>query len=250
MQLYTDMGEYRRASYFWEMKTKYSSEQQEEIPSDFSDRQEIASKDDGARRQIDLQTYSELFVGREDTYVREISHEGKQRATEQIMEPITDEVILQHLEGKAILGTYVQRPNSTAKYVVFDLDISKKILLQYSYGSDKFASYKQKAAEYAGKLCRVLKKMGMTGYVEDTGYRGYHVWVFFTEWIPVRYLNRFTDCVKKELKETEDDIVMEVFPNNGRVRQGKCGQSIKLPLGVHIRTGNRSFFLDRQYQTV
>lgn len=250
MQLYTDMGEYRRASYFWEMKTKYSREQQEEIPSDFSDRQEIVSKNDRAEVRIDLQTYSELFVGREDTYVREISHEGKQRATEQIMEPITDEVILQHLEGKAILGTYVQRPNSTAKYVVFDLDISKKILLQYSYGSDKFASYKQKAAEYAGKLCRVLKKMGMTGYVEDTGYRGYHVWVFFTEWIPVRYLNQFTDCVKKELKETEDDIVMEVFPNNARVRQGKCGQSIKLPLGVHIRTGNRSFFLDRQFQPV
>lgn len=80
--------------------------------------------------------------------------------------------------------------------------------------------------------------------MEDTGFRGYHVWVFFTEWIPVRYINQFTDCVQKELEAEEEDIVLEIFPNNIRVRQGKCGQRIKLPLGIHIRTGQQSFFLD------
>lgn len=92
--------------------------------------------------------------------------------------------------------------------------------------------------------------MGLKGYAEDTGFRGYHVWVFFTEWIPVRYLNQFTDCVQKELKEKDNDIVMEIFPNNARIRQGKCGQKIKLPLGIHIRTGNRSFFIDEQFSPV
>ena len=92
--------------------------------------------------------------------------------------------------------------------------------------------------------------MGVTGYIEDSGFRGYHVWVFFTEWIPVRYLNQFTDCVIKEWNGIQDDIVLEVFPDSSRIRPGKFGQRVKLPLGIHIRTGSRSFFLDEQFHTV
>lgn len=268
MQLYTDMGEYRKASYFWEIKAKYAQDQNKAVPTGVGINPETASvQEEGEADQrkrssledkgntkgaehIDIQEYMELFAGREDTYAKEITTKEKQRSSEQVLEPLTEEVIRRHLTGTEILETYVQRPNSTAKYVVFDIDISKKILLQYSYGGPEFAAYKQKAADCAGQVCRILKQMGLKGYAEDTGFRGYHVWVFFTEWIPVRYLNQFTDCVQKELKEKDNDIVMEIFPNNARIRQGKCGQKIKLPLGIHIRTGNRSFFIDEQFSPV
>ena len=170
--------------------------------------------------------------------------------SEQVPEPLTEDVVRRHAAGDIIVGTYVQRPNSTAKYVVFDIDISKKILLQHDYGSPEFAAYKQNAAEYTAQLCRVLRRMGMTGYAEDSGFRGYHVWVFFDSWIPVRYINQFTDCVQKELGECSDGITVELFPNNARVRAGKPGQKIRLPLGVHIRTGNRSYFVDEAFHPV
>lgn len=253
MQLYTDLGAYRKAAYFWEIRAKYAQEKPGKISETILNAVKPEMKEKEGREStvlpdsIDIQDYSDLFVGREDTYVKESLENGNHRTTEQMLEPLTDEAIRQNLSGKVILGTYVQRPNGTSKYVVFDIDISKKILIQYSYESAEFDEYKQKAAEYAGKVCRILKRMGLTGYVEDSGFRGYHVWIFFTEWIPVRYLNQLEDCVQKELGDMGDDIVMELFPNRTKLRQGKCGQKIKLPLGIHIRTGNRSFFVDEQF---
>ena len=244
MQLYTDMGEYEKASCFWEMKVRYSQKSSVDSWADDRKALDMTNLTDNSKAKMDIQEYMELFAGREDIYAVEMPGPGGKRIAEQVMEPLTEEVIRRHLAGEMTVESYVQRPNSTAKYTVFDIDISKRILLQYSYGSAEFTAYKQKAAGFARQLCKVLRRIGLTGYVEDTGFRGYHVWVFFTEWIPVRYINQFTDCVQKELEEEEEDIVLEIFPNNIRVRQGKCGQRIKLPLGIHIRTGQQSFFLD------
>lgn len=238
------MGEYEKASCFWEMKVRYSQKSSVDSWADDRKALDMTNLTDNSKAKIDIQEYMELFAGREDTYAVEMPGPGGKRIAEQVMEPLTEEIIRRHLAGEMTVESYVQRPNSTAKYTVFDIDISKRILLQYSYGSAEFTAYKQKAAGFARQLCKVLRRIGLTGYVEDTGFRGYHVWVFFTEWIPVRYINQFTDCVQKELEEEEEDIVLEIFPNNIRVRQGKCGQRIKLPLGIHIRTGQQSFFLD------
>lgn len=261
MQLYTDLGAYGKASYFWEKKREYAGKAQIEIPEATITATEIpveetgktmtaAKEDSNILAEVNIQDYMDLFVGREDTYARETCGAGNKRMSEQVPEPLTEEMIRQHLSGDVILGTYVQRPNGTSKYVVFDIDISKKILLQYDYGSSEFNAYKQNAAEYASKLCKILHRMGMTGYIEDSGFRGYHVWVFFTGWIPVRYINRFTECVQKELGDSGDGITMEVFPNSARIRAGKFGQKIRLPLGVHIRTGNRSYFIDVQFRPI
>ena len=265
MQLYTDLGAYGKASYFWEKKTEYAGKAQTEIPEAAVSATEnhveatggkteqtmtAAKEGSGIPAEVSIQDYMDLFVGREDTYARETYGSGNKRMSEQVPEPLTEEMIRQHLSGDVILGTYVQRPNGTSKYVVFDIDISKKILLQYAYGSSEFNAYKQNAAEHASKLCKILQRMGMTGYIEDSGFRGYHVWVFFTGWIPVRYINRFTECVQKELGDSGDGITMEVFPNSARIRTGKFGQKIRLPLGVHIRTGNRSYFVDVQFRPI
>lgn len=259
MQLYTDLGSYRSAAYFWEEKSKYIQNHSEDTYSEMAklavNAENMSETAEGKQAeikkhqiisQIRIPEYMDLFVGREDIYAKELVMNGNQRGTEQILEPLTEDVISRHLSGEMILDTYVQRPNGTSKYIVFDVDISKKILLQHPYGSGEFAVYKEKAAEVSAHILDILRKMGLMGYLEDTGYRGYHVWVFFTEWIPVRYLNQFTDCVQKELRIIHEDIVLEIFPNSARIRQGKTGQKLKLPLGVHIRTGKRSFFFDEQ----
>lgn len=265
MQLYTDLGAYGKAFYFWEKKTEYAGKAQIEVPEAAITATEISAEETGEKTgesmtaakedsnipaEVSIQDYMDLFVGREDTYARETYGSGNKRMSEQVSEPLTEEMIRQHLSGDVILETYVQRSNGTSKYVVFDIDISKKILLQYDYGSLEFNAHKQNAAEHASKLCKILQRMGMIGYIEDSGFRGYHVWVFFTGWIPVRYINRFTECVQKELGDSGDGITMEVFPNSARIRAGKFGQKIRLPLGVHIRTGNRSYFVDVQLRPI
>lgn len=70
------------------------------------------------------------------------------------------------------------------------------------------------------------------------------------KWIPIRYINRLSEYVQKEAGAAENDIVLEIFPNNVKLCPGKNGQSIKLPLGIHILTGERSCFLDEEFQRI
>ena len=246
MQLYTDRGEYKKAAHFWDLKAKCGGKEEISIPE--TDVVNLGLSDE-ASLQISIQNYIDLFAGREDTYTKEILKNGKHQIMEHVMELLTEEIIRLHLDGKITAGTYVQRPNGTSKYMIFDVDISKRILLQFPYGSQEFSAYKQKAAEYTRILCRTLKSMGISGYIEDTGYRGYHIWVFFTEWIPIRYIHQLAEYAQKETN-AQEDILLEIFPNNIRIRQGKYGQVLRLPLGIHTITGNRSFFVNEEFQRI
>ncbi|MCD8148457.1 MAG: hypothetical protein LUE92_02615 [Clostridiales bacterium] len=190
MQLYTDMGCYNKAAHFWELMSR-----EEEAPTApvLSDTMKEASEENF--KDVNVHTYFETFVGRDDVYVREgLSGDGK-RASEPVLEPLTEELVRGHLAGKEILGTYIQRQNATAKYLVIDVDISKKMLLQYAYDSEEFHACKKKAADTAQEIRKILKHLGLKTYLEDTGFRGYHVWLFFEEWIPVRYINLLSDYV-------------------------------------------------------
>jgi hypothetical protein len=40
------------------------------------------------------------------------------------------------------------------------------------------------------------------------------------------------------------NIALELYPKQGRLEQGQIGNLIKLPLGIHLRTGRRAWILD------
>lgn len=88
MQLYTDLGAYRKAAYFWEIRAKYAQEKPGKISETISNAVKPGMKDKEGREStalpdsIDIQDYSDLFVGREDTYVKESLENGKHRTTE------------------------------------------------------------------------------------------------------------------------------------------------------------------------
>lgn len=157
---------------------------------------------------------------------------------------MTETVVGEHLEGKKTVGTYLQRPNSTVKFIVVDVDVSKKILLQYDRKSEEFRTYLGKALKAANDIRNIYHRFGLEGYIEYSGNRGYHVWLLFTEWIPVRYANMFCDVVAQKLSLQDEDITLEFFPNKTRIKAGKYGQALKLPFGVHSKTNERSYFLD------
>ena len=159
------------------------------------------------------------------------------------MRPLTEQTLKDHLLGKVTVDTYVQRPNATVHFLVIDVDISRHILIQHERKSDEFKTYLQRALDVAQEVCKVLRQMGLTGYIEYSGNRGYHVWLFFAEWIQTRYANMLSDIIEKKLKK-ENDISVEFFPNKTRLKAGKFGQVIKLPYGIHGKTGERSYFLD------
>lgn len=248
MQCYTDLAAYDRAKYWLRKK-----EEMEQSASAISRLPLINSgRTDGSKpifTKMTAEKFRKVFVGREDAYAKEEYKNGMSRHSELQPLPLTEKEIAQHLNGEMTVGTYIQRPNGTVHYIVFDVDVSKSILLKHGQNSEMFQRYHRKAQQMALEICDILKKLGLKGYLEDSGNRGYHVWLFLTEWIPVRYANMFCEVVQEKIGTYENgEISLEFFPNKTRLKPGKFGQALKLPYGMHIRSGQRSFFLDDEMQ--
>ncbi len=242
IQDYTELQCLNKASRLMDRYQKLRSGEKSIIRPQMPDTAEHTTLDCEAKH-----LFYELFVGREDTYSE--GYMGQRRIVEQKNAPLTTEVLEEHLSGARTIGTYARRPNSTAKYLVLDIDISKKVLLKYEAGSPEFEQYMKICGNVTGEVTRILHRLGLKGYVEYSGYRGYHVWIFFTEWIPVRYVNALSQVLAQELSGIQrDEIVVEFFPDDRRMRPGKPGQNIKLPLGLNPRSGQTGYFLDDDFK--
>ncbi|WP_031556074.1 TOTE conflict system archaeo-eukaryotic primase domain-containing protein [Oribacterium sp. FC2011] len=58
-----------------------------------------------------------------------------------------------------------------------------------------------------------------------------------------------SDLIEQKLPQ-DNDISLEFFPNKTKLKNGKFGQVLKLPYGVHLNTGKRSYFLDDNFEPV
>lgn len=244
MQSYTDRGEYEKAS-CWMQRSEQLQNDAQMVPSESLIQISNDEKKVIVYNQTTAQKILQVFVGREDMFSKETLGYGGKRQMELQPIPLSEQRILEHLKGDITIGTYIQRPNSTVKYMVIDLDISKKIMLQVQRESIVFQTYLEQVLHYAVEIKKILKNLGICSYIEYSGCRGYHVWIFFTEWIPVRYVNMLADIIENKIKtKGEEEICIEFFPNKTRVKADKFGQVMKLPYGHHIRTGEQSHFLD------
>lgn len=243
IQIYSDLKQYHKAEKLMSGKKGLKSDVGSVRLDVSEEKAEIEMTSD------EVGEYMEFFVGREDLYTSDtLSREGKRKA-EEVLEPLTPDVVKKHLSGTETIGTFLQRSNATVKFLVVDIDISRKILLSQSDEEMK-KRYLEKAFHMAEELVKQLQHMGLQGHIELSGYRGYHVWIFFEEWIPVRYANLLSDVIAERLngKEADEDIQIEYFPNKTKVNKGRRGQCIKLPLGIHPVSGRRSLFLNEDFQ--
>lgn len=260
MQLYTDLNEYGNAQYWMEQAEKIKSRSdrfnailtKEHRTPDVTVGQALFSKNQNEGQivhtniKISEQTpllMLEAFAGRDDIYSIEMTVGEQRRKTELQETPLTEQQMEEHLRGERTIGTYIQRPNSTVRYIVWDIDISKQFILSHGNSGAEFEAGLRKAYRKALEIQKLLEEKGMHGYIEYSGFRGYHVWLILSEWIPVRFANMMTDVVD-EVLDTEDIINIECFPNKVRLKAGRFGQILKIPYGIHVRSGKRSCFID------
>ncbi len=236
MQLYSDADMYNTASVIAK-RLQDIREKTPVTPVRWSE-----TENTGEKIPQNINHFMNLFVGREDIYKEEKEYRGNRRFEEKLS-PLEENEVRLHMSGVKTLATYVQRNNATVHFMVFDIDISKKILLQVEYESEVFREYMKKAGRIAVDICSYLEKRGMKSYIEYSGYRGYHVWLFFDAWISVRYANMLEDIVLENI-EIPPDCTVEVIPNKTHLKPGKFGQAIKMPYGIHSKSGKRSRMLE------
>ncbi|HVC93849.1 MAG TPA: CRISPR-associated primase-polymerase type A1 [Pirellulales bacterium] len=186
-----------------------------------------------------------LFAGREDVHARQWSKPGGETGYTPIHEPLTPSVIKQHFNGQFTLGVYPVRLDGTVTFFALDLDIDKAAL-QRARGDTVFAQTLRDTLAVEGpRLAAVLGELGFAPLFENSGYKGRHFWVFLAEPAAaevVHLLGRM--LVAWQSPQLPRGLHIEFFPKQGSLKGKGLGNLIKLPLGIHRRTGKRSLFLD------
>lgn len=130
---------------------------------------------------LDLAKYRRLFVHRDDVFAQQQSS----GAYYPVRQPITDDDLIEHLDGIASYGTYTIRPeDQSVKYLVWDLDVMDDEALRTL--CEMIERFVLKAA---GGDREALKSL----LLESSGRKGHHVWLFLSEPLPARQVRAWVE---------------------------------------------------------
>jgi DNA-binding transcriptional ArsR family regulator len=164
-----------------------------------------------------------LFINRADVYAVQ-QPDGTYR---RVSGELTREHIRRHLRGQITLGLYAASQESLSRWVCFDFD------------NDDGPAESQKLLDYL--LSRDAYRDAVM--LEDTGGRdgkGRHLWIFFTP-TPAKYLKWLAQQLLKKAGVTCE---VEIFPKTVEITpDSPYGSLVRLPLGIHRKTGNWSKML-------
>lgn len=130
---------------------------------------------------------------------------------------LTNPYLYKHLTGGYAIGVFAGEKRS--KFMCFDVDD----------GNVESVVAIMSALEVFGINKRFIS-------VSSSGGKGYHIEIFFDELMPTELQRRVYDWTLSKTGLNRREI--EFRPTHG--------QAIKLPLGVHHKTGNVCWFLDQE----
>ena len=208
----------------------------------------IPSRDDPfpLPTDADCVRFATLFGGREDVYARQWCRPDDRRVGyTPVHEPFTPAVARQHLLGSITVGVYPIRLDQTATWFAIDLDIRRDELDSARRNHRYATELRQQMRDTGLAILRELRALGLEPLFENSGYKGRHYWVFLEQPQEARSLHHLGRLLLARLQPLlPPAFSLEFFPKQAR-RSGKgLGNLIKLPLGIHLRTGYRSVLLD------
>ncbi len=149
--------------------------------------------------------YTDLFVSRSDDYAMQLSS-GRYRRVGKPLEALD---LFDHLMGVRSYGVYVQDQQGTCRFAVVDADTDDGLSMLV-------------------RVQAALRARGIASYLEASR-RGAHLWIFFKE-------PAFASWVRAWLLPFVPSSV-EFYPKQDETTG--YGSLIRLPLGVHRRSGKR-----------
>lgn len=177
-----------------------------------------------------------LFVARDDCYGMQL----KQGYTK-IEAPLTDHVLLDHLQGKITVASYQLSKEGLVKWLCFDLDPEKNPDARETAEKLLDAMFEEKAEHDEVKRPRVWPKAVL---LEASRFPdpSYHIWIFFLLPVPAKVAQWLGYCIIELACLNPKKI--EVFPKQTELTEGTpYGNFVKLPLGKHQAANRWSRFL-------
>lgn len=167
-----------------------------------------------------------LFVMREDVYPQQI----RSGAYILVQKPLTLDLLRAHVRGEVCVGAY-QLKGELCRWICWDAD-----------GMNESAD---NARDSVQMLVRTCRHFGLVPYVEKSGRKGYHVWLFLEECSAAAARSVGLGI----LQEAGEEILngcseIAVFPKQIRVEPGDYGNLVKLPFGKRADNGQVGEFVD------
>jgi hypothetical protein len=170
--------------------------------------------------ELYIQTRSKYLVQFPDSYVTF----NKKHSARVVV--LNDSMLKTHIDGDLTYGIF--NGGYFNKFITFDVDFNDKGLARWA------------TLKLIDVLVREFTIMRQDIHVSISGNKGYHVDLFFDKPIPVKEIRAFYDQVIATVGKLPDGQI-EFRPS--------WTQGVKLPLGVHQKTGNRCWFCDNETLT-
>jgi len=247
---YAELGEYGLAQESYqkaltlEMEVEVEVEHEEKpitpLPAPAEPPQPLIFSDD------DVSLFSSLFQGRRDYFAYQWVDEKGRRGFYPVNRSLSREELKNHLSGKKTLGLYLLDDEDCVSLSVIDIDINQKALLEYAKDEQEIIKLYRLTHHDAARITSVCDDLGIPVLIEDSGYKGRHLWFFFDTPIPAKLARLLLNFIAERAGKPSSGIHWEVFPNYNKLKGKGYGPLIKLPLGIHKRTNRRCLFLDRE----
>ena len=161
------------------------------------------------------------FIGRSDRYAIQTSN-GHYVCVDK---PMTAQDLKDHVKGTKTLATYVLDDNNMVSFGCIDVDINEQM---------KTLEETKVVGEHIYTLFPEFERV-----LEFSGRRGYHIWIFFKKKEPAKLVK---DLILTRLRR-EGYNKIEVFPKQTKLTGKGFGNCIKMPMGIHKKSGKRSEIL-------
>jgi len=195
------------------------------------------------RDQEDIALYMRLFRGREDAFARQWAdrEQGKQGYVP-VPRPMLAEDIREHLQGRKTYGIYLLTGDNMAWTGVIDVDLIQRLRDREEAKKEREA-IRREAIYVFRRIRELAAKAGLTCIPEVSGGKGYHYWFPAEEPVEAGTMKTALQALAREIAGDIKCFALEIFPKQDALKGKGYGNLVKLPLGVHRRTGGKSGFI-------
>lgn len=191
----------------------------------------------------------QLFSGNDEYFYREPIMDIF-RESERVYGAVTQVVLEEHLKGLYSISVVPLKRNHTTTFALIDIDIAKKHLIETDGDIENKKKLLDKARNDANRIISAARGFGIPVYLEDSGNKGYHIWIFFEQPLKASKAKVILGMILIRAGEETDGIKWEIIPGSEHYSEDQFQQRIKLPLGKHPETGKTSYFLNRPEDAV
>ncbi|MGX5529748.1 TOTE conflict system archaeo-eukaryotic primase domain-containing protein [Bacillus toyonensis] len=194
-------------------------------------------------KSLAIELYEKFVINKK--YFAEQLSNGKYSTKNNFFDPLRINDML--INQKSYL-TY-QQIKTKLKWICLDFDIDKKIL-ETDFPKDQ-QKYINILINEVRAICKFLDSYKIDYLAEFSGNRGIHIWVLFTEPVEKLHAFQFVQRLVEKIKNNPSSYInVDLFPKSGQNNNNKVGFGVKLPLSLHTKSQNYSYFIDDIYSFV